>query len=224
MTSNYRSYRQIIAYTTSIINLDEDTRVYFLILSYTNGTIIKNETLSYSGPHDLSWTPDSNLISFVVELDDYTSTVVMYNINQSTFTEVHTFPLQIDSIRWASVGPYYIFSTQVYPSTTMEETAAIDQEKENDPAELMVFDQMFVYHWDTYETGKYRHVMYMKLGEEDTDTKYVFNGTVKDVMVDFDGNCPSKPDGLSLLFSFPLLLFSSFPMYFSLSLTTHSWH
>ena len=148
--------------------------------------------MSYDGPHDLAWTPDENLLSFLVDED--TTSVIIYNREKDSFTTAHTFPVSIDSVRWSSVGPYFLFATEVYPSTTIEETVAIDEQKNSDYAQAMVFDHMFVYHWDTYETGKYRHVMYMKLSEEDTDVKYVFNGTIHDVMKDLDGNCPAKPD------------------------------
>ena len=91
----------------------------------------------------------------------------------------------------------------------MEETAAEDERKNNDPAQYYSFNQTFIYHWDTWETGKYRHVFYIKLGTSDSTHHFSFDGTPRDTMFGMDGNCPSRPHG-SFFFNHPFFMFLLF--------------
>ena len=171
---------------------------------YLGNTTESNQTtvdLPFSGPHDITWMNNESIILFVVD-GDYDSTVYLFNVDTQEFSEaIHTFDTPIEAVRLSGDGKYLAFASEVYPYMNMTETAQYDEEKRNAAAQYYSFNQTFIYHWDTWETGKYKHVMYMQLGTDSTsDFYYTFDGKIRDTMYGMDGNCPAKPDSLNALF------------------------
>ena len=196
------------AFITSQFSLDDNKRTYRLYTGHED-VIDAQQIITYPAVHDLTTTPNHEFVSFISDSDGKSS-VILYSPTNG-FKSIYTFPVPIDSVRWSSEGNYFVFSCEVYPGKTMQETAEIDKQKAAQKSQYMAFDHDFVYHWDTWETGKFRHVMYMKVGAEDPDWTYQFDGkVVRDIMKSFDGNCPSRPWGLISLSIFWLYSIVSF--------------
>jgi dipeptidyl aminopeptidase/acylaminoacyl peptidase len=90
----------------------------------------------------------------------------------------------------------------VFPGKTPEATKAALEEKEKSKAAGMLFDRLFIRHWDTWENGTRNHLFVV-----DPAT-----GKATDLMPAMDADCPSRPfgdsgdysispDGKSIVFS-----------------------
>jgi dipeptidyl aminopeptidase/acylaminoacyl peptidase len=176
--------------------------------------------LNGKSAHDLKWTSDDAIISFIVD-ENSTSSIMLYNVNDPKLEVALTIPLPAQSLKWSGNGGYVGFAVEVYPNKTINETVEIDKEKAKSKSDKMVFDQLFLYHWDTWETGKYFHVMYVKVTKSKTDPcLFTFDKTITDVMTPMDGNCPSKPWGSPPLASLP---FSRFFLFCFPLFLPHRW-
>lgn len=81
----------------------------------------------------------------------------------------------------------------------MAQTAALDAQKASQKSTGQIFDHLFFRHWDSWFTGKYRHLFVM--GVQYASSKYSV-GIPVDMMLDQSGDCPSKPWGGSEEYAF----------------------
>jgi dipeptidyl aminopeptidase/acylaminoacyl peptidase len=90
----------------------------------------------------------------------------------------------------------------VSPGKSPEDTKQLLDEKEKIKASGMLFDHLFIRHWDAWADGTRNHVFAYDLA----------TGKARDLMLAMDADCPTKPfgdstdfavspDGLTLVFS-----------------------
>jgi len=109
--------------------------------------------------------------------------------NSSQLTD---FPLDIDTFKVQ--GNTLVFTTMMYPGTTMSETAKIDKERSERWDTTQEWKKGFVRRWDAFWDGKYSHVLVVPLDKKD-GIYSVDASKVVDVMGAIDGDCPSRPFG-----------------------------
>ncbi|HRY44514.1 MAG TPA: S9 family peptidase, partial [Thermoanaerobaculia bacterium] len=103
---------------------------------------------------------------------------------------VSSEPLDVDNLEVAPGGKLLVISMEVFPGKSPAETKAALDAKESVKASGMLYDRLFVRHWDTWKDGRRNHVFALPLG---ADGKAA--GEAKDLMPAMDADAPPKPFG-----------------------------
>ena len=194
--------------------LSKSVRKLYLYNLESNET----ETISledYSGAHDLTWTPTSDLLSFIVDNSNDTSSVMIYSISLKTFSVVVTYPVTISNVRWGDSGKIFVFTATVYPGKTLDETRSIDDLKASDTnsASFMQFDKTMVYHWDEYILDTRQHIFYSNISTNFSNPSiYSISSDAVDIIGSIMADSPTKPTGfpVAILLSLTSCFFFAF--------------
>lgn len=139
------------------------------------------------------WSPDGKTIYFVSTRSD-SPQVWSIPAEGGEATPLTDLPLPVGNLSVSPTGDRIAFTTDVF--VDCEDLACTDKrldEAEEDKATGMLYDRMFVRHWDTYKDGRRSHLFTLELG-----------GTAApiDVTAGLDADVPSKPFGGSEEFTF----------------------
>ncbi len=104
--------------------------------------------------------------------------------------KVTSEPLDVDNMEVAPGGKLLVLSMEVFPGKSPVETKKMLDDKGALKASGMLFDRLFVRHWDTWKDGRRNHVFVLPLG---ADGKAA--GPAKDLMPQMDADAPTKPFG-----------------------------
>ena len=104
--------------------------------------------------------------------------------------KVTSEPLDVDNLEVAPGGRLLVLSMEVFPGKSPAETKKMLDDKGAVKASGMLFDRLFVRHWDTWKDGRRNHVFVLPLG---ADGKAA--GPAKDLMPQMDADAPTKPFG-----------------------------
>ena len=104
--------------------------------------------------------------------------------------KVTSEPLDVDNLEVAPGGRLLVLSMEVFPGKSPAETKKALDEKGVVKSSGMLFDRLFVRHWDTWKDGRRNHVFVLPLG---ADGKAA--GPAKDLMPQMDADAPTKPFG-----------------------------
>lgn len=132
------------------------------------------------------WTPDSKSILFLSTRSG-SSQVWRINVEGGESEQVTKLPLDVGCLIVSPDGKKIAISMEVFPGTSLDETKKRLDEKAKDKASGLLYDKLFVRHWDTWKDGRRSHVFVRDLDGDDS--------TCADVMKDMDADCPSKPFG-----------------------------
>jgi dipeptidyl aminopeptidase/acylaminoacyl peptidase len=94
-------------------------------------------------------------------------------------------PLDVDALEVAPDGRTLLFALRVFPGTTPEETAKRQEERRAKKASGVVYERLFVRHWDEWEDGTRNHLFAYRLED----------GRLVDLMKAMDADTPSRPFG-----------------------------
>ena len=95
-------------------------------------------------------------------------------------------PVDVDNLQVSADGRLLVFGAEVFPDCdSLECNSKRDEDKKKSKATGMVFDRLFVRHWDSWSTGKRNHLFVLKAS----------GGPPVDLMKGLDADCPLKPFG-----------------------------
>ena len=94
-------------------------------------------------------------------------------------------PLDVESFEVSPDGKLLLLGMAVFPGKSPAETKRLLDEKGKAKASGMLFDRLFVRHWDTWSDGTRNHLFAFPLP----------GGPAKDLMPQMDADCPTKPFG-----------------------------
>ncbi len=101
-------------------------------------------------------------------------------------TQVTTLPLPVGNLTVSPAGDQLAFSTDVFiDCPTLQCTADRLRARDEDKRSGMLFESLFVRHWDSYKDGRRSHLFVMPTA----------GGKPLDVTAGVDGDVPSKPFG-----------------------------
>ena len=194
--------------------MTSQSRTYRLVLLDVENA--ESTELSYdytSAIHDLTWTPDDDVVSWLREDEDTGNTIlVLYDISTGTFTDAYHFDMAIENSKWGPNKSVFVFSTLIAaPSSHTWHYPHENLTVEVDGADAKVYDEGFVYHWGDWEDGTYEHAHYINVTyNESAAGKFNLTGTAIDLMPEVDGHCPERPYGLAFSYKFLMLMFIYF--------------
>jgi dipeptidyl aminopeptidase/acylaminoacyl peptidase len=104
--------------------------------------------------------------------------------------QVTSFPLDVTTFKLAPVDTYLAVTLDVIP--TCPDLACTEKrlkQQHDSKARGMVFDRVFVRHWDTWDDGTQTHLFVVKLQDGSAQ------GPPRDLSASLDADVPSKPFG-----------------------------
>src|SRR5690606_26984900 len=115
-------------------------------------------------------------------------------VTGGTPQQLTRYPLDIGSYKVSADGTRIAVSMDVYPDCGADLGCTVDRlkEKEGAKASGVLYDQLFVRHWDTWADGRHSRLFVTTPARGDTAPAPVLVGAGKNDPV---GNVPSRPFG-----------------------------
>lgn len=154
-------------------------------IAAVDGSWDRELSSSEGGNAQARWNPVNPSTVYFTSSRSGSSQVWSLNLRGGEAQQVTHLPLDVDALEVAPDGRTLLLSMAVYPGKTVEETRTLQDEKEKGKATGMLFDRLFVRHWDTWNDGTRNHVFTYDLA----------TGGTRDLMPAMDADCPTKPHG-----------------------------
>ena len=150
-----------------------------------DGSSVKRLTTNEASDWNARWTA-GGLILF---LSTRSGSVQVWEIDPrgGEARQVTDLPLDVSNLEVADQRKSIVFSMEVYPNMTVEETVSKDKEKEAKKTTGMVYEELMFRHWDTWEDGKRSHLFILPLNGDDSEAR--------DLTPDLDTDVPTRPWG-----------------------------
>ena len=183
-----------IAFTRRKTDLDADRGRTDLWLVRTDGAGLRQLTSHPASDGSPQWlaTADgaSTTVAFLSNRDGPTAKgttqVWAIDVDGGEARRLTDLPVDVDAMRVSPDGKLLVVSAETYPDCAdLACTAARDKERSQKKSTGMVFDKLPVREWDTWYTGKRRHVFAVP----------VAGGPAVDLLRGIDADCPTRPWG-----------------------------
>lgn len=146
--------------------------------------------VSEGGASDARFSPDGKSIYFLSGRgSDGITQVWKTDLKGEMAAQVTTLPLDVQAYRITPDGKGLVFALAVFPECKGNEIACTVEKMEERKASKatgMVYDKLFVRHWDTWADGTRNHLFYLPMGG---------NAAPISLTDGVDGDVPSKPFG-----------------------------
>jgi dipeptidyl aminopeptidase/acylaminoacyl peptidase len=174
----------LVAFSVSATDLEKNGRHSSLYLAAVDGSSVRRLTTNDANDTQPQWSRDGKTIYFVSNRSG-SSQVWRIAVDGGEAEQVTRLPLDVDALRVAPGGAYLVFSMAVLPGKTPEETKQALDAKDSSKATGMLFNHLFIRHWDAWENGTRNHLFAYRLP----------TGPAVDLMRAMGADCPSKPFG-----------------------------
>ncbi|QQQ17304.1 S9 family peptidase [Brevundimonas vitis] len=152
--------------------------------------------ISDEGANTARWSPDGKL--YFLSGRSGSSQVWVTDVQGVAATQVTMLPTDVNAYRLSPQGDRLAMSLAVYPDCAdLACSVARAAEAADRKSTGLVYDRMFVRHWDTWNDGTQNHLFVQSIGASgavEGDPVWVTKG--------FDGDTPSKPFGDESDFTF----------------------
>ena len=137
------------------------------------------------------WSPDGKSIAFNSSRSG-SMQIWILPIDGGEARQVTKLPIEANGPVWSPTGDRIAFAAEVYPGKTPEETAATEEAKTKEKANVRIFDDLMIRHWDRWDDGKRSHIF----------TVEVDTGKAIDLSPSLARNSPPAPFGGSSDYTF----------------------
>ena len=156
-----------------------------LWLVHTDGTGLTQLTTNPAGDFSPRWSADGKFIYFLSTRSG-SSQIWKLNVSGGEAQQVSDLPLDVDNLLLSPDGQQFAFTMAVFPDCeTIQCTTQKLADKRNSKASGIIFERLFIRHWDVWEDGRRSHVFVMPTA----------GGEAVDIMPGMDADSPSKPFG-----------------------------
>ena len=173
-----------VAFTLRTTDLAANKGRNDIHLAAVDGSWSRRLTTHLDSDTQPRWTPDGKSLYFVSSRSG-SPQVWRIDVAGGEAEAVTRLPLGIDNLELSPEGSFAVFSLRVFPGASPEETEKRQKQREESKASGMLFDRLFVRHWDEWENGTRNHLFVYRLA----------GGGLVDLMRDMDADCPSRPFG-----------------------------
>ncbi|MGE5235232.1 MAG: prolyl oligopeptidase family serine peptidase [Acidobacteriota bacterium] len=175
---------KLVVFTVRVTDLAANKGRTSLWLASVDGSGARRLTSSEASDSQGRWSPDGTAIYFVSTRSG-SAQVWRIPVDGGEAQQVTHLPLDVDALTVAPGGRTLLFGLAVFPGKTPDETKAALDAREKSQATGMVFDSLFIRHWDTWENGTRNHLFAYD----------VASGKATDLMAGMPADCPTKPFG-----------------------------
>jgi len=180
----------MVAFTVTTMDLEANRGGRNLWLAATDGASIRQLTGNTASDWSPRWA-DSRLLYFLSSRSG-SSQVWRIPIDGGEAEQVTDQPLDVEAFQVGPGAKVLYLGLKVFPDC--EESVECTVERLQVEAERMstgmIFDQIFVRHWDFWKDGRRNHIFRIALGESGLPS-----GDPVDLMTGVDGDCPTVPWG-----------------------------
>ncbi len=156
--------RQVV-YTLRKTDMDADKGRFDLWLSTIDGEVTRQLTSHEANETDPAWSPDGRHVYFLSSRDE-TTQIWRIAPDSSDITQVTDLPIGVDTFRITPAGDRLVISLQTYlDCDDLQCTLARDKALENSPTTGVIYDQLFMRHWDYWLTAKRARLFSLPLNE-----------------------------------------------------------
>lgn len=178
-----------IAFTRRAVDMEANKLSGDIWLVRPDGRDMRRLTGHEKGSGGPKWSPDGKFVYFLSSRSE-SSQVWRIAVDGGEATKVTNAPLDVGGFQISPTGKHLAVTMEVFVGVGAEAT----KKKLDDKAELkstgVVYDQLFVRHWDQWKDGRRSHVFVVPLGPDgEASPDFV------DVMAKMDADTPSKPFG-----------------------------
>ena len=175
---------KLVAFSVSVTDLEANRRRSDIYVAAVDGSSVRRMTSHPASDTQPRWSPDGRSLFFVSNRAG-SPQAWRLSLEGGEAEPVTRLPLGIDALRVSPDGKFLLFSMAVFPGKSPEETRQLIDAKEKSKATGLLFDRLFVRHWDTWEDGTRNHLFAHPLP----------SGPARDLMPAMSADCPSKPFG-----------------------------
>ena len=182
---------KLIVYVLSELDRATDKSNADLYLVPILGGEPKRLTTSPGADNHPRWSPDGKSIAFNSSRSG-SRQVWILPVDGGEARQVTKLPIDANEPVWSPTGDRIAFAASVYPGKTPEETAGQDEAKSKEKANVRIFDDLMIRHWDQWNDGKRSHIF----------TVDVATGKAVDLSPGLAVNAPPAPFGGSADYTF----------------------
>ncbi len=176
-----------VVFVLSRTDLDRNRRRTDLWAVGADGSGLRQLTSHEASDSDPRWSPDGRSILFLSSRSG-SSQVWRLAADGGEAVQVTRLPLDVGAFRLTPDGARLVVSMEVFAGTAIAETQkrldAAEAKAKSGPSGIL-YDHLFVRHWDTWVDGRRAHLFVVP----------VEGGDAVDLMKDMDADCPTKPFG-----------------------------
>ncbi len=173
-----------VAFTLRTTDMEANRGRLDVYLAAVDGSWVRRMTTDPANDGQPRWSPDGTGLFFVSSRSG-SPQVWRLPLDGGEAVQVTDMPLGVDALEVSPAGDVLVFSMAVIPGKSPAETREILDAREAAPSSGMVYDRLFVRHWDTWGDGTRNHLFAYRPGD----------GSLVDLMRDMDADCPTKPFG-----------------------------
>ena len=173
-----------VAFAVRATDLDANRGRLDLYLAATDGSRVRRLTSHEAADSQPRWSADGRSLYFVSTRSGQAQ-VWRLSLEGGEAQPVTRLPLDVDALEVAPGGRHLLLSLAVFPGKSPEETKAALEAKGKSKASGLLYDRLFVRHWDTWKDGTRNHLFAYDIGKEEA----------RDLMPAMDADCPTKPFG-----------------------------
>lgn len=183
----------LVVFTVRKTDLEANKGSTDLWLGGADGTGLRRLTSHPSSDHSPCWTPDGDCILFLSSRFG-SSQVWRICVDGGEAQQVTDLPLDVSNLIISPDGKHIAFTLEVFPDCdSVEQTKQRLDEEAKRKSSGLIYDRVFVRHWDTWKDGRRSHLFVLPSTGA---------GSPVDVMRGMDADTPSKPFGGSDEFTF----------------------
>jgi len=179
-----------VAFVVTTMDLDANRGRSDLWIAATDGSGAHRLTTNPASDWNPRWSGDGML--YFLSSRSGSAQVWRISLTGGEAEQVTDLPLDVDNLSVGPVGSALYVSAGIFPECedSVPCTAKRLEKRAKEKATGLIFDELFVRHWDTWEDGRFNHVLRIPLGEDGLPS-----GKAVDLMAGVRGNCPTKPWG-----------------------------
>ena len=173
-----------VAFAVRATDLEANRGRLDLYLAATDGSRVRRLTSHDAADSQPRWSADGRSLFFVSSRSGQAQ-VWRLSLDGGEAQPVTRLPLDVDALEVAPGGRHLVLSMAVFPGKSPEETKAALEAKEKSKATGLLYDRLFVRHWDAWKDGTRNHLFAYDLEKAEA----------RDLMPAMDADCPTKPFG-----------------------------
>jgi dipeptidyl aminopeptidase/acylaminoacyl peptidase len=179
-----------VAFTVTTMDLEANKGRTDIWVAATNGSGARRLTTHEADDSSPVWAGGDQLL--FLSTRSGSSQVWRLSVAGGEARQVTDLPVDVESLEAAADGSALYVGVAVFPDCTEPIRCTADRLAEAKARKTsgMIYDRLFVRHWDSWEDGRRNHVFRIPVGPDGTAAD-----TPVDLMAGVDGNCPTRPFG-----------------------------
>ena len=175
---------RLVAFTVRATDLEVNRGRTDVFLAAVDGSWTRRLTSHEANDSQARWSRDGKEL-FFLSARSGSPQVWRLSLAGGEAQAVTRLPLDVDALEVSPDGAFLVFAMRVFPGTSPEETAKRHEERKKAKGSGVLYDRLFIRHWDEWEDGTRNHVFTYRLSD----------GRLTDLMKGMDADCPSRPFG-----------------------------